>query len=110
MVRTNRIKLGRAPKQEAKLRYVLMLLRHLYNAALQQRIEAWQRQRVSLGFFDQCKQLTQLRAEMPEYRALPAIMTRMTVLQRLDLAFNLGFRSVSAVGTAAHGNDKTANV
>jgi len=92
MIRVCKVKLGRAPKQEEKLRRVLGLCCTLYNAALQQRREAWGRQRVSLSYYDQCKELTQLRADEEEYRQLPAQMTRETSLRRLDKAFK-GFFS-----------------
>ncbi|MDD5542876.1 MAG: transposase [Acidobacteriia bacterium] len=94
MIRACKVKLGRAPKQEAKLRRVLGLCCALYNAALQQRREAWQRQRVSLSFYEQCKELTQLRSDDDDYRNLPAQMTRVTVLHRLDKAFHGFFRRV----------------
>lgn len=94
MIRVSRVKLGYAPKQEALLLVALDLLRQLYNAALQQRVEGWQRQRVSLSYYDQCKELTALRADDERYRQLPAQMTRATVLRRLDLAFKAFFRRV----------------
>jgi putative transposase len=94
MIRTCTVKLGRAPAQEEKLALVLGLCCTLYNAALQQRREAWDRQHRSLTFYDQCKELTQLRADDPDYRQLPAQMTRVTVLHRLDKAFSGFFRRV----------------
>ena len=87
MVRTCKVKLGKAAKQEARLLRGIWLCRTLYNAALQQRIEAWSKQRVSLSLYDQQKELTQLRAEDEDYRLLPAEMTRLTVFHRLDKAF-----------------------
>jgi len=87
MIRTCKVKLGRAPKQEAKLTYVLGLCCDLYNAALQQRRDAWAKQKVSLSYYAQTKELTQLRADDEEYRRLPAQMTRMTSLYRVDRAF-----------------------
>lgn len=67
MIRTCQIKVSRAPAQEARPEHVLDLCRQLYNACLQQRREAWQRQRVSLGRYDQQKELTRLRAADPIY-------------------------------------------
>jgi len=87
MIRTCKVKLGRALKQEAKLAYVLGLCCDLYNAALQQRIEAWRKQKVSLSYYDQSKELTQLRADDEEYRRLPVQIARETALQRLNKAF-----------------------
>ena len=92
MIRACRVKLGKAPKQEAKLCRALDLCCTLYNAALQQRREAWQRQHVTLTLYDQQKELTQLRADDEEYRKLPAQMTRATALHRLDQAFRGFFR------------------
>ncbi len=87
MIRVCKVKLGRAPKQEEKLRRVLGFCCTLYNAALQQRREAWDKQRISLTLYDQCKELTQLRADDEDYRNIPAQMTRSTSLHRLDKAF-----------------------
>jgi len=94
VIRTCKVKLGRAYKQESLLFVLLYLCRQLYNAALQQRIEAWQRQGVSLSLFDQQKELTQLRAEDPEYKSLTVTMTRLTSLKRLDLAFKGFYRRI----------------
>lgn len=91
MIRVCKVKLGRALKQEEKLRRVLGLCCDLYNAALQQRREAWSRQGISLSLYDQQKDLTQLRAEDEEYYNLPVQMTRATVLHRLDRAFKGSF-------------------
>jgi len=94
MIRTCKVKLGRAHKQEARLFTILSLCHQLYNAALQQRIEAYGRQGISLSFFDQCKELVQLRAEDEDYKSLPSEMTRLTALKRLDLAFKGFFRRI----------------
>jgi putative transposase len=80
-------------KQLKKLELICWLHRQLYNAALQQRIEAYQRQRLSLSFADQCRELTKLRAECPEYEALNAQSCQVT-LKRLDLAFQHFFRRI----------------
>jgi putative transposase len=71
----------------------LRLHQKLYNAALEQRIDAFQRCRISLGFKEQCAQLTLLRQECPEYAALNAQSEQVT-LKRLDLAFAHFFRRV----------------
>jgi len=69
------------------------LQRQLYNAALQQRIEAYQRRGITLKFSDQCRELTALRKECPEYRELNAQSCQVT-LKRVDLAFQHFFRRV----------------
>lgn len=91
MFRTCKVKLGKAPKQEEKLAVALELCRELYNAALQQRKEAWDKQKLSLSYYDQCKELTQLRADDEIYRNLPSNLVRITVLERLDKAYKRAF-------------------
>lgn len=90
------VKLGRSFKQEEKLLRVLEMCRVLYNAALQERIEAWKKQGISISLYDQHKELTQIRAEDIEYENLPAIMVRETALNRLDKAFKGFFRRVKS--------------
>ena len=65
----------------------------LYNAALQERIDAYRLAGKSIGFAAQCKSLTEIRADHPEYRALNAQSAQVT-LKRLDLAFAAFFRRV----------------
>jgi putative transposase len=67
--------------------------RFLYNTALQERREAWKRHRLSIGFSAQCKSLTQIRAEDPDYRALSAQSAQVT-LKRLHRSFGAFFRRV----------------
>jgi putative transposase len=74
---------------------MLGLHQRLYNAALEQRIAAWRRTRTSLGFVDQCLDLTELRAGDKSYAALNAQSSQVT-LKRLDLAFAASFRRVKA--------------
>jgi putative transposase len=81
--------------QVNKLTEQAHLHRKLYNAALEQRIDAYKRCGVSLSFKDQCRELTKLRAECPEYAALNAQSQQVT-LKRLDLAFSHFFRRVKA--------------
>lgn len=62
----------------------------IYNAALEQRRDAWKKQRRSVTRYDQQKELTDLRRE-PEFAAVPAVVQR-SALRRLDLAFADFFR------------------
>lgn len=101
MIRASEVKLGMAPKPEAMLDSALWIMRTLYNAALEQRITAYRSaQRHSLTFYDQCKELTSLRASDETYRALNAEMTRGTVLHRLDKAFKGFFGRLKSGVTA----------
>lgn len=90
------------PTQAKALEETLGLHQRLYNAALEQRKTAYRRQRVSVGYVEQCRELTALRAEDPEYAALNAQSAQVT-LKRVDLAFKAFFRRAQARnGTAGY--------
>jgi putative transposase len=78
-------------RQEWRLLEMLVLHQRLYNAALEQRIKVWRGWQKSLSFADQCKDLTELRAESAEYRQINAQSEQVT-LRRVDLAFRNFFR------------------
>jgi putative transposase len=84
-----------SPSQEKALLDMLGMHQRLYNAALEQRITAWQRQRKSVGFAQQCRDLTELRNEFAEYGALPCHSSQVT-LKRLHLAYQAFFRRVKS--------------
>ena len=68
--KTFKYKLKPTPKQERELGRVLGLCRWLYNTALEQRIIAWQRARVSVSRYQQEAELKDIRAAFPEYAAI----------------------------------------
>lgn len=71
-------------------------LRHhcdVYNAALQERRDAWKRERVSVKKGDQERALTELRREDPTVAGFSAQSQQVT-LKRVDLAFQAFFRRV----------------
>jgi putative transposase len=74
------------PSQEMALLDMLGMHQRLYNAALKQRITAWQRTRTSVGFANQCTDLIELRSADETYAGLNAQSSQVT-LKRLDLAF-----------------------
>lgn len=80
-------------QQEVLLMDMLRLHQQLYNAALEQRISAYKKKKISLSFYDQCKELTKLRAELDEHKAISSAAQQVT-LKRLDLAFQSFFRRV----------------
>ncbi|WP_341474598.1 helix-turn-helix domain-containing protein, partial [Thermus albus] len=45
----------------------LSLCRQLYNAALQERREAYKKAKKTIGFYEQKRYLPEIRAELPEY-------------------------------------------
>jgi putative transposase len=89
--KTFKEKLRPTPAQERALEEVLWRCRDLYNAALEQRITAWQRCRVSLSRYDQEAELKDLRAEFAEYAAIHSHILQ-DVLARLEKTYQAFFR------------------
>ena len=80
--------------QHRALERILEGERQLYNAALEERIEAWRKARISVTRIDQTKSLTLIRQEDPAgYGALPVNLSRWS-LKKVDEAFQAFFRRV----------------
>ena len=77
--------------QSDKLDYLLYLARQLYNAALQQRRDAWKYHHKSLNYYDQANQLKEVRNEIPEFAQLNFNVSE-DILRRLDKSFKAFFR------------------
>src|SRR3954470_13318145 len=101
-------KLYPSASQAVEMERVCDLHRALYNAALQERIDAWRLGRVSIGFAAQCKSITQIRRDDPAYLGLNAQSLQVT-LKRLDLAFGHFFRRVKAGETPGYPRFKGRN-
>lgn len=67
----------------------------LYNAALQERIEAYRKAGKSISYYDQQNALPEIKAARPEFVELGSHALQQT-LRRLDLAFQSFFRRVKA--------------
>jgi putative transposase len=93
--KTYKEKLRPTPMQERALERVLWRCRTLYNAALEQRITAWQRCHVSVTRYQQEAELTEIRAEMPDYAAIHSHVLQ-DVLARLDKTYQAFFRRLAA--------------
>jgi putative transposase len=91
--KTFKYKLKPTPEQERELERVLLLCRQLYNVALEQRITAWQRRRVSISRYEQEAELKDIRAEFPEYQGVHSHILQ-DVLARLDKTYQAFFRRV----------------
>jgi putative transposase len=91
--KTYKEKLRPTPAQERTLKEVLWRCRELYNTALEQRITAWQRRRVSVSRFEQEAELKAMRVEFSEYAAIHAHLLQ-DVLARLDKTSQAFFRRV----------------
>jgi putative transposase len=93
--KTFKYKLIPTPTQEQELGRVLGLCRGLYNTALEQRITAWQRCRISLSQYQQAAELKDIRADMLEYAAIHSHVLQ-DVLARLEKTYQAFFRRVMA--------------
>ncbi len=87
------------PASHRRLGEVLRLCCGFYNAALEERIGAWTKARISISCYDQCKSLTAIRnnTQFPEFAALSVQVFR-GVLQRLDRSFRDFFRRAEGDG------------
>ena len=74
-----------------RIREALRLCRQLYNAALQERRDAWRMQQKSISLYDQMQQLTLVRKDLPEYGELDLRITRGSLL-RVNRAYQAFFR------------------
>lgn len=78
-------------KQRASLEGILALSCDLYNASLQERRDAWTISRRSINYNHQQRELTEIRADDPDVRAIAADIAR-EPLRRVDRAFKAFFR------------------
>ncbi len=81
-----RFRLEPAKEQEQKLFHTFYLCRRLYNAALEERIKAYQVHGISVHYTDQQNRLPAWKREHPEYKQVHSQVLQ-DVLQRLDQAF-----------------------
>jgi putative transposase len=81
--------------QEQALDTVLWRCRMLYNAALEERKTAWERCGVSVTYYQQKRELPDLKAACPEYAEVHAHILQDVIL-RVERAFQAFFRRVHA--------------
>ena len=93
MLLTHRYKLRPTRAQYADLDRVLELQRLLYNACLQERIEAWRKAGLSITKLDQNKSLTQIRSFDAAYAAMPVSLSRWSIA-KVDDAMGGFFKRV----------------
>jgi putative transposase len=89
--RVYRYRLYPTPAQDRALRGTLALLRELYNAALQERRDAYRATGKSPTCYDQQKRLIEVRQLRPEFADLHTHLLQ-DALTRLDRAFAAFFR------------------
>ena len=88
--------------------FVLRRCRELYNAALQERQEAWQKCGVSVTVAKQSAQLPAIKEVRPEYRDIHSQVLQ-DVLTRLDRAFQRFFARVKSGETPGYPRFQGAN-
>ena len=93
MILTYRYRLLPLKSQHRALERLCAAQRELYNAALEERIDCYQKTGKTRTYIDQCKALTVCRHELPEIGGLPPNLQRWT-LKRMDDAFQGFFRRV----------------
>jgi putative transposase len=99
--KTFKYKLKPTPEQERAMEFVLRRCRELYNAALQERKDAWQKCEVSVTLTNQSAQLPAIKEVRPEYRDINAQVLQ-DVLTRLDRAFQRFFARVKTGETPGY--------
>jgi putative transposase len=82
-----------SPVQQERMAEYKRLHAEIYNAAIQERRDAWRKQRISITKADQEKQLPAIKADRPEFKQLGGHALQET-LRRVDLAFQAFFRRV----------------
>jgi putative transposase len=107
--KTYRYKLKPTPVQDRLLDRILMLCRHVYNAAVGERREAWQKCGVSVTYYQQKVELPGIKEAMPEYGEVHSQVLQDVVL-RVDRAFQAFFRRIASGDTPGyprfHGRDR----
>ncbi|GAA5533551.1 transposase [Deinococcus aluminii] len=106
-LKTFRYRLRPTKAQEAALLEQLRLCRGLYNAALQERRDAYRKAGKTVTGYDQMKYLTEIKAALPEYQGVYSQVLQ-DVLKRLDKAFQGFFRRVKAGQTPGYPRFKGA--
>lgn len=86
LVRSYSFRVKPTKKQEVMLLQWLEVTRELYNAALEERREAWARRRKSTHVLDQIRQLPDVRRAREDVGAVPNVVLR-GALDRIDHAF-----------------------
>jgi putative transposase len=91
--KTFKYKLLPTNEQEQRMAFVLRRCRELYNAALQERRDAWQKCHTSITCAHQSTELPAVKEVRPEYHDVHSQVLQ-DVLTRLDHAFQAFFRRV----------------
>jgi putative transposase len=107
--KTYKYKLKPTPEQARLLERALMLCRHVYNAAIGERQEAWRKCGVSVTYYQQKAELPGIKEAMPESGEVHSQVLQEVVL-RVGRAFQAFFRRIREGQTPGyprfHGRDR----
>src|SRR5260370_24114450 len=107
--KTFKYRLRPTPAQEVAIDRILMLCRHVYNAAMGERREAWRMCGVAITYYQQKAELPDIKAAMPEYAEVHSQVLQDVVL-RVDRAFQAFFQRIKEGKTPGyprfHGRDR----
>jgi putative transposase len=106
--KTYKYKLMPTPEQAGALERTLMLCRHIYNAALGERREAWRMRGVTVTCYQQKAELPDIKAAMPEYADVYSQVLQDVAL-RVDRTFQAFFRRVQGGETPGYPRFKGSN-
>lgn len=84
-----------SPERDAALREHAKMMADLWNALKQRREDVYRREGRALSFFDLTNEITDLRRECPEWRAVPAI-TAHRIAKQLTDAYAAFFRRLKS--------------
>jgi putative transposase len=94
-------KLKLTPDQERQFERTLMRCRHVYNAALGERREAWRMRGVSVTYYQQKAELPEIKEALPEFAEVHSQVLQDVVL-RVDRAFQAFFQRIKEGGTPGY--------
>lgn len=97
MLRVYRYRLYPTRGQDATLRRTLWMLRELYNAALQERRDAYRLRGVTLSAYGQMAELREVRALRPEFADALPYLTREAVETDPSLEEMVGYGDIEAM-------------
>jgi len=95
MMLTYRYRLLPSRRQHRALERILEGERQLYNAALEERVDAHRKKGITRTYIDQSRALTEWRQSDPDAASIPVNVQRWT-LKRIDDAYQAFFRRVQA--------------
>ena len=91
MIRTYRCRAKISRSGHETLSRVFQMCADLYNACLEERIDCYKKTGKSRSYYDQCKALTEVRADDPEYGNISVQVFR-GVIGRIDKAYKRFFK------------------